>query len=110
MKKDITVEVQVTQKDISDGVRFKGKLCPITLALARALPNHRVYSSYGDFDSTGAFYRMDYSDTELYDTEDELGKKISLPEDVLSFMLCFDNGSFVFPFSFTLTLPAGITP
>ncbi len=92
------VTVNVTEADISNGLRLYGDRCPIALAMRRALPMYpNLYTSYGAVfsgsSSSMAFCRFNGTD-----------ERFPLPDCVLAFMRTFDNNHPVEPFSFDIEL------
>lgn len=80
----IKKKIKVTEKHISSGIRRAGDACPIAKALNDA--------GYSNVIITRQICIVK-------------GHKIELPVDVKLFIMNFDRGRTVKPFSFTITLP-----
>ena len=79
----VTYTIDVTQEDIDQGERDKCRRCPIALAMKRVFPG-KVSLVYG----TVAWVDLDrYAD---------------LPDEAQQFIMYFDEGEPVEPFSFSL--------
>jgi hypothetical protein len=77
--------INVTQSDIQKGSRNNCVMCPIALAIRRAIPGSAVLVGGK---------RVDIN-----------GKNYDLPESARKFIYQFDNDTQVIPFSFTLGEP-----
>lgn len=85
------ITIGVTQADIDQGAPGEGCLCPIALAVYRALPGPK-------WDVGGnCLFRI------APDGEHEM--VCSLPATAMRFIFGFDNAQHVYPFSFDLDVP-----
>ncbi len=84
----IPIVVKVTRNEIINGVKQKCHLCPIALALRRALPEANGVTSYLNsaswYDRKGMRWNAD------------------LPHAATTFVVRFDNGEPVQPFEFKI--------
>jgi hypothetical protein len=85
----MTVHVEVTAADITEGRRKDCKSCPIALALNRAAPQFAPW----------------YVTNNWAMGEPEVCWKIDLPAPARDFICDYDQRAGVAPFSFTLELP-----
>lgn len=83
------MRIDVTQDDIDKGLRNNCTLCPVALAIRRAIPGSDPWVD--DHDISFPSRRMAPIDTPS--------------SSVMEFMHTFDLGDFVAPFSFALDIP-----
>jgi hypothetical protein len=92
-----TVTVTVTQKDINIGTPLMCYLCPVALAISRAVGGRRVRVKNP--------YRWGFSDGPFGDKRDNEPDARALPLIARTFIEAFDLGKPVGPFSFELEVP-----
>lgn len=82
--------IRVTKQDIKNGKRGKCRTCPIALAVAR---------------KTDSFARVTGDEISIFDTKHarKSTKRWSTPCEVQEFVINFDSGADVIPFSFELS-------
>lgn len=88
-----TVEVHVTETDISAGIVSDCEKCPVARAISRALELEIMVD-------TDSFY-SEWDDVTL----DGLAS-IPLPAEAQAFIAIFDDGGYVLPFTFPITVDA----
>lgn len=86
------IKVEVTQGDISDGVRGSPRYCPIALAVRRS-GNTRAFVGGYRVSRLGGIGPLD-----------PYGQSADLPSSARRFVACFDQGLVVDPISFELEI------
>ena len=84
------IEVTVTEKDISRGVRYASLHCPIAQAVSRC---------------TGQYAGVDLRFVTLYDEDGDIAGRWQTPPAAANWLAAFDRGETVRPASFQLTTP-----
>ena len=92
----MTKTIQVTERDILNGLRGECDTCPVALALRRAFPKRIVTVWYEHelwtWRRTFAFALID-------------GREYRLPDNVLAFISAWDDGENLAPPTFQMEVP-----
>lgn len=85
--------INVTEADIATGTRQSATACPIALAAMRVL----------DLEPGWAFAFLDW--LSIHDPARTTPHTYRLPDEANNFIIAFDEGALVAPFTFTASIP-----
>lgn len=87
------ITINVSQEHIDKGKRINSVLCPVALAIVDTIKDEYVFVSAG------------YNGVVIFKGNIEECKTYNIPSYVKDYMLEFDHGHKIKPFSFTLNYP-----
>jgi hypothetical protein len=100
----IEIEINVTEKHIEEGMKYRCTKCPVALAIMEHPDVNLAEDQYITVWPENVHIKRKILCNDGLSILDEIVRNIQLPFSATSFIRAFDNGSKVKPFSFKINI------